>query len=496
MGPTLNRVTEKMRKFTLRDNDATRIIETAETEKKPIIEGRLGDPNRHGLKPYRGYLRAVRDLAVAEEEERLSTLKHEIGELDSAHQYTASAGFPPLRKLLADECGLKPSDIFIGGGESGIARSIFDTVLIPGEDSIIPLWTYIMFYSETVRREGNIVSIELDEQGEPRLDQLKDAITKNTKCVNITTVGNPMGISIKPETMEEIIRIVNVKEGEFDSPIYLFVDTEYEGFRDVRDNRIDPIKMSREFGRIGPTIELYSASKMLGIPGSRVGWAKVYWNEENFPEQREEFYSRLNTMGIGLLGDSALFMQIALFMTFNRINTLPEEKTNFDLFKTNRREIVSGRTHNFLKGVADIDGIVLPKYYYRNGVVPRRIIDSFYVMFGVDEKLLPRSGMSQAAALAKFAYEHGLPVPALTPEYHFTYTPGLELPFALPALFEYRPKDIAMGKELKPPVPTEEILMNMSGQELMRAVALFSEEKLNLFLDVLEQFVRDLKVRR
>lgn len=459
MGLKLNSAAEKMKRFTLRDNDSTPILARAAAEGRTLIEGRLGDPNRHGLAPYRGYLRAIRDLAVAEEEEALSTIK-ELGELDSAHQYTDSTGFPPLRKLLAEECGLKPTDIFIGGGESGIARSIFDTVLLPEEGSIIPVWTYIMYYSETVRREAKVVSVELDGNGEPRLDQLKDKIDNHTKCVNITTVGNPMGIGIKPETMKQIIRIVNERERTFNVPIYLFVDTEYEGFRNNRHERIDPIEMSREESRVGPTIELYSASKMLGIPGSRVGWAKVYWNEENFPKQRFEFYSRLNTMGIGLLGDSALFMQAALYLTFQRINNSWTERTCFDTFKSNRREIVSGRTHNFLKGVSDIDGIVLPKYYYRDGKIPKRIIDSFYVMFGADERLLPRSEASQAALLAKFAYEHGLPVPALTPDYHFG---------------------------------PEELLI---GQELMRAVALFSEEKLAIFLDVLERFVKDLKGKR
>jgi len=456
MGPKLNNAVERMKRFTLRDNNATPIILRASNEGREIIEGRLGDPNRHGLRPYQGYLCAVRDIATAEEKELIGSIP-ELKELDSTHQYTDSAGFPPLRELLARECGLTAKDIFIGGGESGIARSIFDTMLMPDEDSIIPVWTYIMFYSETVRREANIVSIELEDNGEPRLDQLRSNITKNTKCVNITTVSNPMGVSIKPETLRQIIRIVNEKEREFGYPIYLNVDTEYEGFRINRHDRIDPIAMSREEGRIGPTIEFYSASKMLGIPGSRVGWAKIYWNDENFKGEKTEFYSRLNTMGIGLLGDSALFMQAALFLTFHRINTLPEEAANFASFKSERREVVSARTHNLLSGVSDIDGIVLPKYYYREGKIPRKIIDSFYVMFGVDEKLLPRNGMSQTATLAKFAYDNNLPVPALTPDYHFG---------------------------------PEELL---HGQELMRAVALFSEEKLAIFLDVLEKFVKHLK---
>ncbi len=410
----LNTNVFKLANHTLRENDVLPALARAKAAGCLVVPSQLGDPVVHGFYPYDPFLRHLG--------EEITNPKN--------HVYTNSTGYPPLVELLTEgipEFGKKnyripPSNIFVEAGISGAVRSIMVALINKSNNDgvVIPKHSYSMYIAEAEGAEAKIANVELDNRGSVDLNHLRDSIDKNTKGIFITTVGNPLGVAISKEDFCSIIEIVNAKEREFNHPIYLMADIIYERYRP--GGPLDPIELSIEKGRLGPTVVLYSLSKGIAVPGLREGFALVHHNGQIFREHVHAFCQALSILLQPGLGAVATPIQVATARLYSDFaNT--EKWLHFTQFMDDRKRDVTERVHSIYDGLRGIDGLVFPKYYYgSDGSLGYSGLNSFYILVGISEGLIKRqeNGISIARLMADHQIDHQCPAVVIAvPGDHF-----------------------------------------------------------------------------
>jgi len=193
--------------------------------------------------------------------------------------------------------------VYPTAGVAGALRMILPAIILPpGEDGvrdnvIVPKWTYLSHSAEAAFALGEVRSCALDRKGQVDLDHLFKIMDSNTQAVILATVGNPLGTAMSPELFDEMVLRVHAKMLEFNHPIIVIADTIYEHFRRRREERIDAIQRVLRLGLEVPIIETSSFSKMFAMPGYRLGFYRALWRVGgDFPDEREDFFTALNTV--------------------------------------------------------------------------------------------------------------------------------------------------------------------------------------------------------
>ncbi len=419
---------KNMERYTLRETDVNPAAERAAKMCLPVIEGRLGDATAFGLS----------------RPKRLAELFRESCEKNLG--YAPARGLLSLREELAErhsEYGVDPDHIFVGAGISGVVRSIFDVLLVEGDEVAIPEYSYIVYLAESTRMGATIRNICLEDDGQIDVDHLKSKISENTKVVVLTTVGNPLGVAVRENVFTEVIRIINEKEREFGHPIYLIADTIYEKLR-AKTTPLDPIAISCREGRVGPTIHVNSLSKLYVSPGERLGWAKVAWGND-FKDQQEQFLRFMVNVMQPTLGQVPTRIQWAFAQYLMERRTNQSAREEHERFIQDMSDEVHRRVLAFVNELVEIPGIVFPRYYNAkngSGYDFEPVHESYYTLWGPDHALRRRGNLSLARELADFLIKKQMTVLLGTPGDSFL----------------------------------EEGLRGR-GQEYMRVVALFDDEK-------------------
>jgi aspartate aminotransferase len=133
-------------------------------------------------------------------------------------KYTAVDGIPELKKAVADKLkrdnGLEyaPNQIIVNNGAKHSLFNLFSATIDKGDEVIIPA-PYWVTYPELVKYcGGSVVEIETNDASSFKItpEQLKNALTSNTKMLILTTPSNPTG---SVYTKEELIELGKVLEG-------------------------------------------------------------------------------------------------------------------------------------------------------------------------------------------------------------------------------------------------------------------------------------------
>ena len=131
-------------------------------------------------------------------------------------QYTAVAGIPELLKAVAGklkrENGLEyaPSDIIVSNGAKQSLFNLFQAVINPGDEVIIPAPYWVTYPELVIYSEGKPVIIETDENSGFKItaEQLKNAITSKTKMIVLTSPSNPTGSVYSKEELESLAEVL------------------------------------------------------------------------------------------------------------------------------------------------------------------------------------------------------------------------------------------------------------------------------------------------
>lgn len=192
------------------------------------------------------------------------------------HRYMNNAGYEDVRQKLADhinnETGLSLSSkhVVMTCGAAGGLNVVLKALLNPGEEVIVlsPFFAEYIFY---IGNHGGKPVIVTPEKGsfKPDLDLLKNSINDKTKAIIINSPNNPSGYIYDEETLLNISKLLNEKEAEYNTSIYVISDEPYTKL--VYDNAKIPsvLKIFKN------SFVVNSFSKSLALPGERIGYIAV-----------------------------------------------------------------------------------------------------------------------------------------------------------------------------------------------------------------------------
>ena len=192
------------------------------------------------------------------------------------HGYMSNAGFEDVRHTIAESLNRRFGTSFAAknlimtvGAASGL-NVAFKTILNPGEEVIV-FAPYFLEYGAYVRNyDGNLVEISPDTTTfQPNLKEFEEKITPKTRAVIVNTPHNPTGVVYSEETIRKLASILEAKQKEFGTVIYLISD---EPYRELAYDGVQVPYLTKYYAN---TIVGYSYSKSLSLPGERIGYVAV-----------------------------------------------------------------------------------------------------------------------------------------------------------------------------------------------------------------------------
>ena len=192
------------------------------------------------------------------------------------HGYMSNAGFEDVRQTIAESLNRRFGTSFAAknlimtvGAASGL-NVAFKTILNPGEEVIV-FAPYFLEHGAYVRNyDGNLVEISPDTTTfQPNLKEFEEKITPKTRAVIVNTPHNPTGVVYSEETIRKLASILEAKQKEFGTVIYLISD---EPYRELAYDGVQVPYLTKYYAN---TIVGYSYSKSLSLPGERIGYLVI-----------------------------------------------------------------------------------------------------------------------------------------------------------------------------------------------------------------------------
>lgn len=192
------------------------------------------------------------------------------------HGYMSNAGFEDVRQTIAESLNRRFDTKFSAknlimtvGAASGL-NVILKTILNPGEEVIV-FAPYFLEYGAYVRNyDGVLVEISPDTTTfQPNLAEFEQRITPKTRAVIVNTPHNPTGVVYSEETIKKLSEILEAKQKEFGTVIYLISD---EPYRELAYDGVEVPYLTKYYNN---TVVGYSYSKSLSLPGERIGYLVI-----------------------------------------------------------------------------------------------------------------------------------------------------------------------------------------------------------------------------
>ncbi len=189
------------------------------------------------------------------------------------HGYMPNTGYPQVRAAVAESLNRRfgtafnENNIIMTVGAAGGMNVIFKTLLNPG-DEVLVFSPYFLEYGNYVSNfDGVLVAVATDsETFLPDARKLRDAITPKTKALIINSPNNPTGVIYPEETIKEIAAVLEEKQKEFGTSIYIVAD---EPYRELAYDGAEVPYLTKYYKN---TVVGYSWSKSLSLPGERIGY--------------------------------------------------------------------------------------------------------------------------------------------------------------------------------------------------------------------------------
>lgn len=149
---------------------------------------------------------------------------------DGFTHYSATQGWPELRKLIAEDCNKSygseytMNDVIVTPGIKAAVYFALAAILEPG-DEIILISPYYVSYPAMVKLSeptAKIVNVTLNKDFTLDVDKMKAAFNKNTKAILINTPNNPTGMVLSREEVELVIKLA------VENNAYIVSDEVYE----------------------------------------------------------------------------------------------------------------------------------------------------------------------------------------------------------------------------------------------------------------------------
>ncbi len=192
------------------------------------------------------------------------------------HGYMSNAGFPQVRKTIADNLNMRygtaftENNLIMTVGAGSALNVCLKTLVNPGEEVIV-FAPYFLEYGAYVRNyDGVLVEVAPDtDTFQLNLSDFEKKLSEKTKAVIINNPHNPTGVVYREETIRALTEILKEKQKEYGHAIYLLSD---EPYRELAfDGAVVPF-VTKYYDN---TMVIYSYSKSLSLPGERIGYVVI-----------------------------------------------------------------------------------------------------------------------------------------------------------------------------------------------------------------------------
>ncbi|MBQ7583199.1 MAG: pyridoxal phosphate-dependent aminotransferase, partial [Lachnospiraceae bacterium] len=192
------------------------------------------------------------------------------------HGYMPNAGFLEVRARIADSLNKRFDTSFDAGnimmtvGAAGGLNCALKALLNPG-DEVLSFAPYFVEYKNYVANyDGVLKEIRPDtETFQPDLKAFEEAVTPKTRALIINNPNNPSGVIYPGSTIQAIADILERKQKEYGSEIFIISDEPY------RELVYTDAKVPYITKYYANTIVGYSFSKTLSLPGERIGYLVI-----------------------------------------------------------------------------------------------------------------------------------------------------------------------------------------------------------------------------
>ncbi|REA60454.1 aspartate aminotransferase [Dyadobacter luteus] len=216
---------------------------------------------------------------------------------DGFHGYSPVAGYPDLRKAIADKLkrdnniDWKPENIVVSTGAKHSLANVIQVLINPGDEVIIfaPYW---VSYSEMVKlAEGKSVIIDgaFENDFKVTAAQLEAAITPKTKIVMYASPNNPTGAVYSEKELRDIASVL-----EKHPDVYVLADEIYEyiNFTEEGNFSIGSIPALKE-----RVITVNGVAKGYAMTGWRIGFtAAAKWIADGVEKLQGQVTSGTNSI--------------------------------------------------------------------------------------------------------------------------------------------------------------------------------------------------------
>ena len=250
------------------------------------------------------------------------------------HGYTNSnSGYADVRQTVAESVNERFGTAFTGEnivmtvGAAGGLNVIFKTLLNPG-DEVITFAPYFGEYrSYTNNYDGVLVEISPNtENFQPKLEEFEEKITPKTKIVIVNTPNNPTGVVYSEETIRKMTEIMEAKQKEYGTDIYLVSD---EPYRELAYDGVEVPYLTKYYNN---TIIGYSYSKSLSLPGERIGYLVI--PDEVADSDDVKSAANVATRILGFVNAPTLQQKV--------VAKCINEKTDLTFYNRNRETLYNG----------------------------------------------------------------------------------------------------------------------------------------------------------
>lgn len=192
------------------------------------------------------------------------------------HGYMNNSGYEDVRFAVADSLNQKfgtafsERNIIMTVGAAGGMNVILKSLLNPNDEVIVFAPFFGEYRAYVTNYDGKLIIVPPDtETFQPNLTEFEKLITVRTKAVIVNTPNNPSGVIYSEETIRRMSAILERKQKEYRTSIYLISDEPYREL--VYDGAAVPF-ITKYYKN---TIVGYSFSKSLSLPGERIGYLVV-----------------------------------------------------------------------------------------------------------------------------------------------------------------------------------------------------------------------------
>ena len=244
------------------------------------------------------------------------------------HGYMNNSGYEDVRAAIAGSLNKKfgtsfnEKNILMTVGAAGGLNVILKTLIDPG-DEVIAFAPYFGEYNNYVANfDGKMVAVSPNiPTFQPNLGEFEEKITAKTKAVIVNTPNNPTGVVYSEDTIKKLASILEKKQAEYGTSIYLIAD---EPYRELAYDGVEVPYLTKYYDN---TIVGYSYSKSLSLPGERIGYLVI-------PNEADDFENVVNAAGIAnrILGfvNAPSLIQLAVAKCL-------DETTDITTYDTNRK---------------------------------------------------------------------------------------------------------------------------------------------------------------